>query len=199
MYTDSWIYHGFTSCNFDLCQRLWWKQNDGWGNDLRKKTWLQVDYLCTDGFNSEILPRGFVLQCQILKNVIFVAYVLNLPLKHIGPIIAHNALENGAWFWLVTDARYIALPLISRYHRLDPTNHDISRVHCSMTHVTRVSLTDMRNIKNAALQAERLLLLSDKSNLLYPGHQSSFAYCQMSVVLCVHRFPMKIENCYIRH
>ena len=36
-----------------------------------------------------------------------------------------------AWFWLMTDARYIVLPLISRYHCLDPTNCDISRVHCT--------------------------------------------------------------------
>ena len=32
MYPDSWIYRGFTSCNFDL----WWKQNGGHGSDLRK-------------------------------------------------------------------------------------------------------------------------------------------------------------------
>ena len=32
MYPDSWIYRGFTSCNFDL----WWKQNGGLGSDLRK-------------------------------------------------------------------------------------------------------------------------------------------------------------------
>ena len=30
----------------------------------------------------------------------------------------------------MTDARYIALPLISLYHCLDPINHDISRVYC---------------------------------------------------------------------
>ena len=48
-------------------------------------------------------------------------------------IIAHNALENGAWFWLMTVAWYIALPLISRYHCLDPTNRDILRVHCILT------------------------------------------------------------------
>ena len=32
MYPDIWIYCGFTSCNFDL----WWKQNGGLDNDLRK-------------------------------------------------------------------------------------------------------------------------------------------------------------------
>ena len=32
MYPDSWIYRGFTSCNFDL----WLKQNGGHGSDLRK-------------------------------------------------------------------------------------------------------------------------------------------------------------------
>ena len=32
MYPDSWIYRGFTSCNFDLC----WKQNGGYDNNLRK-------------------------------------------------------------------------------------------------------------------------------------------------------------------
>ena len=30
----------------------------------------------------------------------------------------------------MTVARYIALPLISRYHCLDPTNRDISGLHC---------------------------------------------------------------------
>ena len=72
------------------------------------------------------------MQHQILINVIiFVAYVLNLLLNtQRSHILAHNALENGAWFWLMTDARYIALPLISRYHCLDPTNRDISGLHC---------------------------------------------------------------------
>ena len=44
------------------------------------------------------------------------------------------------------------------------------RVFGSTTLVTRVSLTDMRNINNPALQAERLVLFSDKSNLFYQGH-----------------------------
>ena len=38
---------------------------------------------------------------------------------------------NGAWFGLMTVARYIALSLISRYHCLDPTNRDISGLHCT--------------------------------------------------------------------
>ena len=40
----------------------------------------------------------------------------------------------------------------------------------SKTPVIRMSLTDLRNINKSALQAERLVLLSDKSNLLYRGH-----------------------------
>ena len=40
LYPDSWIYSGFTSCNFDL----WWKQNGGQDNDLRTTTWFQVDF-----------------------------------------------------------------------------------------------------------------------------------------------------------
>ena len=43
------------------------------------------------------------------------------------------------------------------------------RLFGSTTPVTRVSLTDMRNINNPALQAERLVLLPDKSNLFYQG------------------------------
>ena len=38
------------------------------------------------------------------------------------------------------------------------------RLFGSTTRVTRVSMTDMRNINNPALQAERFVLLSDKSN-----------------------------------
>ena len=44
------------------------------------------------------------------------------------------------------------------------------RLFGSTTRVTRVSLTNMRNINNPALQGERFVLLSDKSNLLYQGH-----------------------------
>ena len=44
------------------------------------------------------------------------------------------------------------------------------RLFGSTTRVTRVSLTDMCNINNPALQAERFVLLSDKSNLFYQGH-----------------------------
>ena len=52
----------------------WWV-----GQLTQQNTWLQVDYLCTEGFNLEILPCSFVMQSQILINVIiFVAYVLNL-------------------------------------------------------------------------------------------------------------------------
>ena len=47
-----------------------------------QNTWLQVDCLYTDGLNLEILTRGFVMQRQILINVIiFVAYMLNFPLN----------------------------------------------------------------------------------------------------------------------
>ena len=51
------------------------------------------------------------------------------------------------------------------YRQLELTK----RVFGSKTRVKRVSLTDMRNINNPALQAERLVLLSDKSNLFYQG------------------------------
>ena len=47
----------------------------------------------------------------------------------------------------------------------DQTFADTKRLFGSTTRVTRVSLTDMRNINNPALQAERLVLLPDKSNL----------------------------------
>ena len=36
--------------------------------------------------------------------------------------------------------------------------------------VCHMSLATMRNIDNPALQAERLVLLSRKSNLIYQGH-----------------------------
>ena len=42
----------------------------------------------------------------------------------------------------------------------------------STTRVTRVSLTDMRNINNPALQAERFVFVSDKSYLFYQGQES---------------------------
>ena len=75
--------------------------------------------LCTDGFNLEILPPDFVMQRQILINVIvFAAYVLNLPLNTQRP--HHCSQRAGKWsFILAHDSRpiyraptYIAVPLL---------------------------------------------------------------------------------------
>ena len=57
-----------------------------------------------------------------------------------------------------------------RMAALDHEMRRSKRLFGSTTRVTRVSLTDMRNINNPALQAERFVLLSDKSNLFYQGH-----------------------------
>ena len=73
------------------------------GQRSTQNTWLLVAYLCTDGFNLEILPRGFVMQSQILINVIiFVAYVLNLPLNtqrpyHRSQPAGKLGLNFGSW------------------------------------------------------------------------------------------------------
>ena len=92
MYPDSWIYRGYASCNFDL----WWNQNDGQDNDLRKTTLLEVDFLCTDGFNWENLPHSFVIQRQILINGnVFVAHLLNLPLNTQRP--HYRSQHAGKW------------------------------------------------------------------------------------------------------
>ena len=49
-----------------------------------------------------------------------------------------------------------------------------------------VSLTNMRNTNNPALQAERFMWLSDKSDLAYQGH-TGFRSCTV-LVLCLQRF-----------
>ena len=103
MFPDSWIYRGFTSGNFDL----WWKQNGGQDNDLRKTTQLQVDFLCTDGFNSEILPRGFVIQHRILINVnIFIALCAEFATKHTKAplsLTTHWKMEPNFRSWQTPD------------------------------------------------------------------------------------------------
>ena len=49
--------------------------------------------------------------------------------------------------------------------------------------------------------ASRMLrvIVRQKQPVLSGTHCSSFAHRQMSAVLCLRRFPMKIENCHIRH
>ena len=71
------------------------------------------------------------MQRQILINVmIFFAYALNLPhTKAPSPLTTRWKTWPG--FWLMAVARYIALPLISRYLSMDPTNRDISGLHCT--------------------------------------------------------------------
>ena len=82
-------------------------------------TWLQVYYLCTEGFNLEILPCGFAMQHQILINVIiYIAYMLNLPLNTQTP--HHHSQRAGKWSLILAhDSRpiyraptYIAVPLL---------------------------------------------------------------------------------------
>ena len=71
------------------------------------------------------------MQRQILINVmIFIAYALNLPLNTQRPHHRSHRWKTLPGFWLMAVARYIALPLISRYLSMDPTNRDISGLHC---------------------------------------------------------------------
>ena len=84
-----------------------------------QNTWLQVAFLCTDGFNLEILPCGFGMQHQIMINVIIlVAYMLNLPLNMQKP----HYYSQCARKWSLISAydscliycapTYIAVPLL---------------------------------------------------------------------------------------
>ena len=43
------------------------------------------------------------------------------------------------------------------------------------------------------------VIVRQEQPVLSGTHWSSFAHRQMSVVLCLRRFPMKIENCHIWH
>ena len=61
-----------------------------------QNTWLQVDYLCTDGFYFGKFTTRFVLQCQLLiSDMIFVAYELNLPLNMEKP--HYRSQRAGEW------------------------------------------------------------------------------------------------------
>ena len=60
-----------------------------------------------------------------------------------------------------------------------------------MTHVTRISLSDMHNSNTPALEPQHFVSLPDKSNLVYQGHFSLFMHQQMSVVWDMGWFPMK--------
>ena len=50
-------------------------------------------------------------------------------------LITRWKMEPDFGSWQTLHARYIALLLISRYQCLDPTNHNISRVHCIMFYI----------------------------------------------------------------
>ena len=127
MYPDSWIYRGFTSCNFDLC----WKQNGGQDNDLRKihgfklliyaqtaLVWNSTTRFCNATSNFDKYHDILCLRAE------FAAKQTKAP----SPLTTRWKTWPG--FWLMAVARYIALPLISRYLSMDPTNRDISGLHC---------------------------------------------------------------------
>ena len=136
--------NGFTSRNFDLC----WKQKWRVGQRSTQNTWLLVAYLYTDGFNLEIVTCGFVMQRQILINVIiFVAFVLNLPLNtqrpyHHSQLAGKLGLDFGSWqspdisrshlyrgtiAWTPPTAIYIGSTL---YYTVQPA---LTFVHCRVS------------------------------------------------------------------
>ena len=84
---------------------------------------------------------------------------------------------------------------VTRFGETRPQSNTL-RVFGSTTRVTRVSLTDMHNINNPALQVERLVLLSDKSNLFYQGHTVLRSSRDVSTFLLV---AISIENRELSH
>ena len=100
----------FLSCNFDL----WWKQN----------AWFQVDY-----FKAKCMVSSWLFmhrQHDATSNFDKCHYIRCLHAEF-------AAKQAKAPLSLVTRrkvAQCIALSVISWYHCLDPTNHEISRVHC---------------------------------------------------------------------
>ena len=104
----------------------------------------------------------------------------------------------------MTVARYIALSLISRYHCLDPTNRDISGLHCIQTYpcdlcnnqntlyVDMVYLSSFvfdnvyMPIKNLNLNLIKLLTISVK--LWYTNMEHSVASIEAKANVCCVKF-----------
>ena len=90
------------------------------------------------------------------------------------PIIAHIALEQGTWFWLLTAARYIALSLISRYLSLDPNYRDISGLHCTIYRFQYI---------NIVVTLPQVFLTTCNENILILGESRDIV-----VLLAIMRF-----------
>ena len=164
MYPDSWIYRGFTSCNFDLC----WKQNGGPDNDLRKihgfrlliyaqtaLVWNSTTQFCNATSNFDKCHDILCLHAE------FAAKHTKAP----SPLTTRWKTWPG--FWLMAVARYIALPLISQYLSMDPTNRDISGLHC-----TTVTDSDA-----AQYGMVTLLVCTIPLSLIQKRHSMVWLYC----------------------
>ena len=148
------------------------------------KCFLCINFVCTPRIHARALSTDFTLVdrpwLQVYMTNSTTGYERNLD--NILNLF-HTILDSTYIFWCKSSTFYSAehqrrmiRPLVCSPARLLsfrlPTVArciDFWRVFGSTTRVTRVSLTDMRNINNPALQAERLVLLSDKSNLFYQG------------------------------
>ena len=111
MYPDSWIYRGFTSCNFGL----WWKQNGGHNSNLRKIHGFKLIIYA----QTALICKFYNAVCTSTSNfdlisvIIFVAYELNLPLKK-----KHGKapLSLTTCWWMEPDLGSWQSPDISRSH-----------------------------------------------------------------------------------
>ena len=129
MYSDSWINGGLTMKLWSLVKTKWWVEQRSPQN-----TRLQADYLCTGGLNFGILPPGFAMQRHILINVIiFVVYMLNLPLTMQKP--HYCSQRAGKWSLILAhDSRpicrtptYFAEPLLGPHQ---PRYIESTRYQC---------------------------------------------------------------------
>ena len=127
MYPDSWIYRGFTSCNFDL----WWKQNGGHGNDFRK----------IHGFKMIIYAQTALI--WKFHNAVCTATSTFDKWHDIRCLRAEFTAKHGkaplsltTRWWMEPDLGSWQSPDISRSHLYrgtiawTPTNRDISGLHC---------------------------------------------------------------------
>ena len=123
MFADSWIYRGFMSFH------LWTKQH---GIDRRIMHGFELGHLHGDYLGLNIVLHSFVMQHWILiKDHTTLCLHAEFVATHAKPPLSLISRWNKEHdVRLLTAARYIALSLISRCHSLDPTNRDISGVHC---------------------------------------------------------------------
>ena len=184
-------------------------------NSIPNQILIHVDTHSMDGFASAVkhhLISKYVLECQdessyscqrqphyCLMNKLKLIIVIDHYTVWAGVVCVAAATQHKWGRLLSGRLRPVPMSTVPLWQHKPRQRrpYEVIRQYdsCNMGELDRHAQHQQPCLAGRTLR----VIVRQEQPVLSGTHWSSFAHRQMSVVLCLRRFPMKIENCHIRH